>query len=79
MRSLLKKFAEGLKRTTPTFHALFGKASSLFTRALDRQTQTKIRDGVAASLTRGNGDLATQTSEELTTLGVVCALLPFDL
>jgi fused signal recognition particle receptor len=59
MRSLLKKFAEGLKRTTPTFYAAFGKASGLFTRALDAKSIEQLEEALYGA------DLGVETAGEI--------------
>jgi fused signal recognition particle receptor len=59
MFSLLKKFAEGLKRTTPTFHAAFGKASGLFTRALDAKSIEQLEEALYGA------DLGVETAGEI--------------
>jgi fused signal recognition particle receptor len=59
MFSLLKKFAEGLKRTTPTFQAAFGKASGLFTRALDAKSIEQLEEALYGA------DLGVETAEEI--------------
>ena len=59
MRSLLKKFAEGLKRSTPTFQAIFGKASTLFTRALDTKSVEQLEEALYGA------DLGVETSREI--------------
>ncbi len=61
MRSLLKKFAEGLKRTTPTFYAAFGKASGLFTRALDAKSIEQLEEALYGA------DLGVETTGEILT------------
>jgi fused signal recognition particle receptor len=47
MRSLLSRFRDGLQRTTPTFHRLFGRAGELLAgRALDEATLEQIEEAL---------------------------------
>jgi fused signal recognition particle receptor len=59
MRALLKKFAAGLKRTTPTFHAVFGKVGGLFTRSLDAASLEQLEEALYGA------DLGVETAGEI--------------
>lgn len=59
MRALLKKFADGLKRTTPTFHAAFGKIGGLFTRTLDAKSIEQLEEALYGA------DLGVETANEI--------------
>ncbi len=59
MRALLKKFAAGLKRTTPTFHAAFGKVGGLFSRSLDGASIEQLEEALYGA------DLGVETAGEI--------------
>lgn len=59
MRALLKKFAAGLKRTTPTFYSAFGKVGSLFTRTLDAKSIEQLEEALYGA------DLGVETANEI--------------
>jgi len=59
MRSLLKKFTEGLKRTTPTFQAAFGKVGGLFSRSLDAASIEQLEEILYGA------DLGVETAGEI--------------
>ncbi len=59
MLAFLKKFTEGLKRTTPTFHAAFGKIGGLFTRTLDAGSIEQIEAALYGA------DLGVETAHEV--------------
>lgn len=59
MRALLKKFAAGLKRTTPTFHSAFGKIGGLFTRTLDAKSIEQLEEALYGA------DLGVETANEI--------------
>jgi len=59
MRALLKKFTDGLKRTTPTFYAAFGKVGGLFTRTLDAQSIEQLEEALYGA------DLGVETAKEI--------------
>jgi len=61
MRALLKKFAAGLKRTTPTFRAAFGKVGSLFTSTLDASSIEQLEEALYGA------DLGVETASEILT------------
>jgi len=59
MRSFFKKFSEGLKRTTPTFYAAFGKVGGLFTRTLDASSIEQLEAALYGA------DLGVETANEI--------------
>ncbi|HVU38354.1 MAG TPA: signal recognition particle-docking protein FtsY [Opitutales bacterium] len=59
MRALLKKFTDGLKRTTPTFYAAFGKVGGLFTRTLDAKSIEQLEEALYGA------DLGVETAGEI--------------
>jgi fused signal recognition particle receptor len=59
MRSFLKKFTDGLKRTTPTFYAAFGKVGGLFTRTLDASSIEQLEAALYGA------DLGVETANEV--------------
>ncbi len=59
MRSLLKKFTEGLKRTTPTFSAALGKVGGLFSRSLDAASIEQLEEALYGA------DLGVETAGEI--------------
>lgn len=60
MKSFLSRFNEGLKRTTPTFYAAFGKVGGMFSgKKLDAATLEQIEEALYGA------DFGVETAEEI--------------
>ncbi|HTB62610.1 MAG TPA: signal recognition particle-docking protein FtsY [Opitutales bacterium] len=59
MRSFFDKFKQGLKRTTPTFYAAFGKVGGLFTRTIDASSIEQLEEALIGA------DLGIETANEI--------------
>lgn len=60
MRSFFKKFAEGLKKTTPTFHKVFGKVGGIFSGAkLDQDSLDELEEALYGA------DFGVETATEI--------------
>ncbi len=59
MRSLFEKFKEGLKKTTPTFYALFGKVGGIFLRQLDASSIDELEEALYGA------DFGVETTAEI--------------
>jgi len=59
MRSFFQKFKDGLKKTTPTFYAAFGKVGGVFQKKLDASSIEELEEALYGA------DFGVQTCEEI--------------